>query len=1049
MENRPILPRHRRAWPLALRAPALLALWAAAFPAACLGQLTEIQLGDLAAGGDGTGTSQPDIIGIHPDTAVLQTAHTNAPIFINDGSGLQPVDDAISPFIDSVFIVNKAEMTINTSGATFTFPAEDLLSPPETWDAILKDRIGGEDAPVALAGVTFEHGVGIHAAAGITFDLDALRQTYGAEAVGEVTAMAGMGDSPSCLGNPGMVTTYLILSDDSDILDFASHRSSVGGVWLSLPIPEGARFLTLASGAGNGQFYCNAGTFGGAAITPVRPITVTRRIPDSLVNGTSATVSLTVTPNLGPGQVEIEEELPAGLTASSPSNGGTIDGNGVIHWSLPGLAAEVVLAYTAAAAESAADGEIAGKATFDGKQVPIFGESRYTGSPFTSLGFIKLWSHLGPLAWHSPAQAGDHGPGGACDAIMTLNDGSTVSQLPLDWIVNQDGSLTEATMLPFPGMLVRPAYGGDGVVPGGSGARAAGLVIEPGDTGSVVRDRFPVWRAGLTRADTINHWNPEVTGFDAEDHLTMSCLYLTNHTGAAIDTFAGFSSDDSIQILLNDVDILKVPLGTEGGLSICRAFGGPNEEENTVPVTIPPGENRLLVKVTDGFGVSGFRLRFQDPSGDPSLPGLLPPALTVSLESARNPSPGSAARSFEKESYGLEEEVQVSLLTKLNAASDLLLREALPEGSVAGAISDGGVLSGGAIEWRLKGVAEKTVSYRLTGTACAADLVYPPGTSFLKVLTNEVAVVGASRLSRSYREDDLGSWESRDLGSSGGSAERLGDHQLLVKGTGLGIKLQQDSFRFTSSSAAGDFELTARIDCMDDPGKTGVAGLMVRDTADPGAANAFLALSSIVPAAGGVGTLKGTLRAASGKSTSPLLPSSAQKEVPSLPLYLRIKRAGGTLSFQRSPDGSSFVDLATKEIGTAAGQIALGAGTLTGLAVSAGGGGETRARFAEVSGPPFAVTAPEPRFRRGDVDGNGVVEITDPVKLLGYLFLGSGSPECLEAGDTDNNGSIDITDAVTSLGYQFLGQTAPAAPGPTSCGPDPAAPFLGCDRTCP
>jgi hypothetical protein len=89
-----------------------------------------------------------------------------------------------------------------------------------------------------------------------------------------------------------------------------------------------------------------------------------------------------------------------------------------------------------------------------------------------------------------------------------------------------------------------------------------------------------------------------------------------------------------------------------------------------------------------------------------------------------------------------------------------------------------------------------------------------------------------------------------------------------------------------------------------------------------------------------------------------------------------------------------------------------------------------------------------PTFRRGDVDANGVVEITDAVKLLGYLFLGGGTPECLEAGDTDNNGTIDITDAVTNLGYQFLGQAPPAAPGPINCGADPVQPMLGCVKGC-
>jgi hypothetical protein len=71
------------------------------------------------------------------------------------------------------------------------------------------------------------------------------------------------------------------------------------------------------------------------------------------------------------------------------------------------------------------------------------------------------------------------------------------------------------------------------------------------------------------------------------------------------------------------------------------------------------------------------------------------------------------------------------------------------------------------------------------------------------------------------------------------------------------------------------------------------------------------------------------------------------------------------------------------------------------------------------------------------------------VNLLGYLFLGAGNPACFEAADTDNNGVLDITDAVNNLGYQFLGAAPPAPPGPTNCGADPAAPFLGCGKACP
>jgi hypothetical protein len=859
-------------------------------------------------------------------------------------------------------------------------------------------------------------------------------------------------------------------------------------------------------------------------------LVVNRAIPSELVNGTSGQVKLTVDP-YKPGVVAISETLPDGLTPSSPSNGGTLAGS-TITWNLGNIGDEVVLSYTLGASDTAADSTINGGATLDGQPFPIFGDSAYTGSPITTNGFIKLWNHLGPLAWQFPVKAGDSGQ--SCLAT----DINGVPQLPLDWIVNADGTVTEANILPFPGLVTRPAYGGDGVVPGGTGARAAGLTVQPTDTGLVVQDRYPVWKGGFTRGDTIDEASSQVNGLAADDQITMSCTYVTNHTGAPISTNLGYANDDSIQILLNDVDL------TSGGTLGCQGVGPSESEPNSVPVTLPDGESRLLVKVANGGSPAGFRLRFQNPT-DPTLPGLQAPDITVSQETARNLRPGDVVRSVSKDTYALGEKVDVTLNASLKAASALKIHETLPANSIASAISDGGALVGNTIEWSLASVAKKSVSYQITGDTCGGDLAFLQ--SSFTVGSVEVAVTGASGLQRTVGNDDLGAWDNRNIGAAttGGGAEKLGDHQLLLSATGDGIKLQKDSFRLVSVPQSGDFEFSARIDCMDDPGAKGVIGLMVRDSVDEGGANAFFGMSAIPPATGGAGTLKGTYRAGDTKSTSPLLPSSAPKDVTSLPIYLKIKRAGTALTFQRSPDGATYTDVVSKVIGSGAGQINLPNDNLIGLAGTNGGAGlTTRASLGAVSGPPFGasqtpnppqslaatsgtkkvslawsapaagpapgsylvqrssslggpytqvaeVTAPAtayddtglddntqycyvvaskkgtavsansnescaktaavgggPTFRRGDVDSNGVVEITDAVKLLGYLFLGGGTPECLEAGDTDNNGTIDITDAVTNLGYQFLGQAPPAAPGPLTCGTDPAQPMLGCDKGC-
>jgi hypothetical protein len=80
-----------------------------------------------------------------------------------------------------------------------------------------------------------------------------------------------------------------------------------------------------------------------------------------------------------------------------------------------------------------------------------------------------------------------------------------------------------------------------------------------------------------------------------------------------------------------------------------------------------------------------------------------------------------------------------------------------------------------------------------------------------------------------------------------------------------------------------------------------------------------------------------------------------------------------------------------------------------------------------------------PVFRRGDHDGSGIVDLTDPLNLLGFLFLGTTPPICADASDGDNSAALDISDALNLLGFLFLGNFPlnETLPGPSNCGPDP------------
>jgi hypothetical protein len=85
-------------------------------------------------------------------------------------------------------------------------------------------------------------------------------------------------------------------------------------------------------------------------------------------------------------------------------------------------------------------------------------------------------------------------------------------------------------------------------------------------------------------------------------------------------------------------------------------------------------------------------------------------------------------------------------------------------------------------------------------------------------------------------------------------------------------------------------------------------------------------------------------------------------------------------------------------------------------------------------------------FHRGDVDSSGILNLTDPVRLLNHLFLGMQELSCLDAADANNDGALDISDGVYILGYLMLGGPPPPSPGPATdaCGTDPEGGDLGC-----
>jgi hypothetical protein len=91
-------------------------------------------------------------------------------------------------------------------------------------------------------------------------------------------------------------------------------------------------------------------------------------------------------------------------------------------------------------------------------------------------------------------------------------------------------------------------------------------------------------------------------------------------------------------------------------------------------------------------------------------------------------------------------------------------------------------------------------------------------------------------------------------------------------------------------------------------------------------------------------------------------------------------------------------------------------------------------------------------FHRGDANGDGKLDTSDPISIFLYLFAGAAGPGCRESADADNDGRIDISDGIAVLLYLFQGGKPPVIPGPpgSACGLDPDPPGsvgdLGCEE---
>ncbi len=64
-------------------------------------------------------------------------------------------------------------------------------------------------------------------------------------------------------------------------------------------------------------------------------------------------------------------------------------------------------------------------------------------------------------------------------------------------------------------------------------------------------------------------------------------------------------------------------------------------------------------------------------------------------------------------------------------------------------------------------------------------------------------------------------------------------------------------------------------------------------------------------------------------------------------------------------------------------------------------------------------------FVRGDVNLDSKIDLSDSLRLLGFLFLGQGKIACMDAADANDDGRVELSDAIKILNVLFLGDLFP------------------------
>jgi hypothetical protein len=612
----------------------------------------------------------------------------------------------------------------------------------------------------------------------------------------------------------------------------------------------------------------------------------------------------------------------------------------------------------------------------------------------------------------------------------------------------------------------------------------------------------------------------DVYDMSPDQVMAYAQVYVRNTTGADLECKLGISSDDSVQVLVNGLEVWINSAGRAGSDACEPQDMTPDGFLFLDNVVLEMGENSIIVKVFEGAGDFNFALVVLDPeSGDP---------ITTGLEVSKYPegvcpiAPVQVTRSINtQETQPVQHETlprwssgntyTVSLaLSDVRGANErpgcpqaagmVTIVESAPPGWTPSAPSDGGSVNGQEVSWTLNlsgqggGAGILNLSYGVeapegNGLVSLAGTISEPGNiatfavGGTNLLLNPGTFNGEGFITRwlllgPYSQRSGFGWGATpseanmrmDFLTDGARSERdiaprEGDTINTVyapAGTspGLGISPAPCPINpggvptwfgwldFDDAINFGDYYCGGIDLCMmyavtyvyADREMSVDIGLDSDDAVQVILDGNEIWLNSVARGVGGPNTVADTIFAS---QTPDLMAFSAGCHK----LMVKVFEGAGDHQFRLR-----FQDPATQlPIGDDEGLHILRDPTCSTTFVETNctngrdDDGDSRIDCADADCVPDAACGVS-RFVRGDVDGSSVINITDGINLLNFLFLGGSRPPCMDAADVDDSGGDlpNITDAIFLLNWLFQGGTRPPPPVPSTpdyatgdCGADP------------